>query len=317
MLDSIARRVERLNEWTALIARRSQHAPMSLPLVWHHRTRPDARLAVQRGRRVRGLATRPGRRFPDETAPQQETRTGLARARAVVTPRSNCYRTTIMICLRSAGCLVAALSMVGCQNNTIELETDPAADSTETASFVATMDTGPTERPNPTDTESPNPTTGPPPSTTTGTPQPTGTMLLAVDSVIAPGLPFQGIVSITPVGTSVDLTLQWLSLNQGSTTTPRIPVGDIYAYPGIPVDPDGGFLWETGVILLPGAANPATGGDVVLTMAVAASPAGNPYCGRVSGSVIDPIQVDLEGSTHAMTTADPTALPVDFPVTCP
>ncbi|MCX4243312.1 hypothetical protein [Paraliomyxa miuraensis] len=147
----------------------------------------------------------------------------------------------------------------------------------------------------------------------------TQTLLLAIDTIVSPGLPFQGIVWLERDGAStVTITLQWLSLDPGSTTAPRELVGDVYAYPGIPVAPDGAFTWPTGVILVPGAANPITGSDVVLSAVLEAVPEGSPYCGRVSGEVTAPIQVPLDGSTHAMTSVPSEhELPLDFPVTCP
>jgi hypothetical protein len=144
------------------------------------------------------------------------------------------------------------------------------------------------------------------------------TLLLAIDTNLSPGLPFQGIVWLQSSATAVDLELQWLSLDQGSTTLPRELVGDVYSYLGIPMDPEGGFTWSTGVILVPGAANPITGSDVVLSAVVEVVPMGSPYCGRVSGEVTSPIQAPLDGSTHAMTTvASELELPLEFPVSCP
>lgn len=147
----------------------------------------------------------------------------------------------------------------------------------------------------------------------------TETLLLAIDTVVSPGLPLQGIVWLQRGGAgTVDLELQWLSLDQGSTTEPRELVGDVYSYAGIPVDPDGAFTWDTGVLLIPGAANPITGSDIVVSVSAEVVPMGSPYCGRVGGQVMQPIRVPLEGSTHAMTTVESElALPLEFPVSCP
>lgn len=144
------------------------------------------------------------------------------------------------------------------------------------------------------------------------------TLLLAVDTIVSFGLPLQGIVWLERGGGgTVDLQLQWLSLDQGSTTEPRKLVGDVYAYPGIPVDPDGSFLWDTGVLLVPAAANPITGSDITISMSLAVEPAGSPYCGAVGGDVLSPIRVPLDGSTHAMTSvASVDELPLEFPWSC-
>lgn len=144
------------------------------------------------------------------------------------------------------------------------------------------------------------------------------TLLLAVDTIVSPGLPLQGIVWLERGGGgTVDVQLQWLSLDQGSTTEPRKLVGDVLAYPGIPVDPDGSFLWDTGLLILPAAANPITGSDITISMSLAVEPAGSPYCGTVGGDVLSPISVPLDGSTHAMTSvASVDELPLEFPWSC-
>lgn len=190
---------------------------------------------------------------------------------------------------------------VGCFKNTVELETDPGADE----------DSG-----DPTTTSDITTTT---PIDDTGTMPGPQLLLLAVNSSLAPGIPFQGIVNLTPGTGTVDLTLQWLSLDIGSTTAPRQPVGDVYAYAALPVDATGTFYWDTGIILIPGAANPITGEDLVVSIQANVVPFGDPaYCGVLGGTVTSPIQVPLDGSTHAMTVvADVGNLPVDFAVACP
>lgn len=207
--------------------------------------------------------------------------------------------------------LLALLAGAGCFTNTITLETDPG---TEESTGDALTDSTAT----PTDS-----TTATTMDTTTGAPGGSGTYLLAIDSVLAPGLPFQAIVTLTPIaGTeTVDLTLQFLSLDIGSTTTPRQLTDAVYGYPGLVADGTGTIYWDTGVILIPGAANPITGADTVVSIQTNVVPvaAGPPaYCGPVGGTVLDPIQAPLDGSTHAMTAVtDAGSLPVDFAVACP
>jgi len=195
----------------------------------------------------------------------------------------------------------------GCQKNTIELETDPGVeDDDDDTSDLTTTGISPTSD------DATNDDTGPAP----GGPQ---LLLLAINTPLAQGLPFQAVVNATPGTGTVDLTLQFLSLDLGSTTTPRQPVGDVYAYPGLPVDATGTFYWDTGVILIPGAANPITGSDIVASIQANVAPVGTPaFCGAVGGTVTSPIQTTLDGSTHAMTAiTDVANLPVDFPVACP
>lgn len=208
----------------------------------------------------------------------------------------------------------ALVLAVGCQKNTIELETDPGTndddDDDDESSDPTTTTTMTTV--SPTDD-------GPVATDDTGPMPGSQLLLLAIDTVISPGLPIQAVVNLTAGTGTVDLTLQFLSLDQGSTTTPRQPVGDVYAYAGLPVDGTGTFYWDTGVILIPGAANPITGSDLVVSIQTNVVPVGTPaYCGPVGGLVTSPIEAPLDGSTHAMTAiGDVGSLPTDFAVACP
>jgi hypothetical protein len=214
--------------------------------------------------------------------------------------------------LRALPLLALALVVggVGCQTNTIHLETDPGSDD-DNGDELTDSTASPTDGGMDTDTSDDTTTTGGP-----GGPQ---MLLFALDTSLSPGLPFQAIVNATPGTGTIDLTVQFLSLDQGSTTSPRQLVGDVYAYPGLLVDGTGTFYWDTGVILIPGAANPITGEDMVASIQANVVPVGTPaYCGQAGGTVLSPIEVSLEGSTHAMTVvADVANLPVDFAVACP
>lgn len=205
--------------------------------------------------------------------------------------------------------LAPVVGGVGCQTNTITLETDPGSD--DDSGDEATGSTGSTIEPTTSADTGVDTTTGGP-----GGPQ---TLLFALDTTLSPGLPFQAIVTATPGTGTIDLTVQFLSLAVGSTTSPRQPVGDVYAYPGVPVDASGTFYWDTGVILIPGAANPITGSDIVASIQSNVVPVGTPaYCGQAGGTVLMPIETTLDGSTHAMTVVpDVGNLPVDFAVACP
>lgn len=213
-----------------------------------------------------------------------------------------CYAHPVMRWLRALPLLALGLG-VGCINNTVQLETDPGNDDEESGDSSTTNDI----------------TTTVTPTDDTGTMPGPQLLLLAVDSSLDPGIPFQAIVNLTPDSGTVDLSLQWLSLDIGSTTAPRQPVGDVYAYTALPVDASGTFYWDTGIILIPGAANPITGGDLVVSIQANVVPVGTPaYCGVLGGTVTSPIQVSLDNSTHAMTAVtDVGNLPVDFAVACP
>jgi hypothetical protein len=208
--------------------------------------------------------------------------------------------------LRALPLLLALGLGVGCTKNTIELETDPGNDDDTGDAMTTGIDTT-----SPTDGDTID-DTGPMP----GGPE---LLLYAINSSLAPGLPFQAIVNLSHGTGTVDLTLQWLSLDIGSTTTPRQPVGDVYAYAALPVDATGTFYWDTGIILIPAAANPIAGEDLVVSIQANVVPVGVPaYCGVAGGTVTSPVQVTLDGSTHAMTdVAGAPSLPTDFAVACP
>ncbi len=207
--------------------------------------------------------------------------------------------------------LCSLLLGLGCQNNTITLETDPVVndDDSETGSDDTTdggmvvttaVDTA---------------------DTVDDTGMPTGpqTLLMAISTPLNPSLPFQGIVNLTPNGSTVDLTLQFVSLDVGAVNFPRQLVGDVYAYPSLPVDDNNFFFWDTGVILIPGAANPIDGQDYVASIQAGVAPGPNPtYCGQVGGAILPPFDASLEGSTHGMTEIpNASTLPEEFAVGCP
>lgn len=234
---------------------------------------------------------------------------------------------------RGSCCIVLALSpCLACVSNTIEIETDASGEgstshggnvSITTSSSPPSVTTVTTRDPDdtadPSDTSDPPDDTGPGPLDLGGDPMPDGTFLLAIETILSPGLPFQGVVLVERSGDStVDLTLQWLSLDQGSTTVPREPLLPTYFFWRVPVAPDGSFTWTMDAMMLPAAANPITGSDVLADLVLEVVPAGSPYCGPVDGDVLSPIQVPLAGSTHALT-AIPSAeeLPLEFPVSCP
>jgi len=199
--------------------------------------------------------------------------------------------------------LLALVLAFGCENNTITLETapGPSDDSGADGSTTGT-DTNMTATMGDTVGD-------------TGTPG-SQTLHWALSTPLQPGLPFQAVVIATPGDGTTDLVLQWLSLDIGSTTSPRELVGDPYAY-NVPVDGSGTFFWDTGVILIPGAANPLTGEDLVVSIQANVVPVGNPaYCGEAGGTILMPVEASLDVSTHAMTVVEG-ALPIEFPIGCP
>ncbi len=200
--------------------------------------------------------------------------------------------------------LLALVLAFGCENNTITLETDPGPsdDSDADGSTTGGADTNMTATMGDTVGD-------------TGTPG-TQTLHWALSTPLAPGLPFQAVVTATPGNGTMDLVLQWVSLDIGSTTSPRELVGDAYPY-NVAVDGSGTFFWDTGVILIPGAANPLTGEDLVASIQANVVSAGTPtYCGEAGGVILMPVEASLDVSTHAMTVVEG-PLPIDFPIGCP
>lgn len=147
-----------------------------------------------------------------------------------------------------------------------------------------------------------------------------GTFLFALDTVVQPGTPLQFIATttFTPEGAGgmIGFDLQPLSLEQGSLTTPREPVGDVISVPPVPVDEGGRFEIGTdalGVLMVTGMANPITGGDIVAEVSLVGSILSeNIYCGQADGDVTEPLPLVLTGSTFAalrIEATDPASLP--------
>ena len=152
-----------------------------------------------------------------------------------------------------------------------------------------------------------------------------GTGLMALSPIIAPDLPLQFIVTATmeiapdQSGATLDLSLQPLSLDPGSTTAPRQPIGDPIPLPGIQVDAAGAYMVDVGEVMVTGMANPITGGDIVANLVVVGNiQNADLTCGTVEGGVTAPITADLAGSTFATQRIDdPTMLPTEFLAACP
>ncbi|HWB75154.1 MAG TPA: hypothetical protein VG755_09360 [Nannocystaceae bacterium] len=183
----------------------------------------------------------------------------------------------------------------------------------------------------------PSTSTGPTTTTTnaddatTDTPQPldvgstvpdvTGTHLFAVAAVIDPSHPLQWFATVSEGGQPGGLTieLQSLSLDQAATTTPREPVGEARVI-DVVVEADGSFTVEVPDMLIPGAANPITGSDIVGTIILDGRVVSDDLlCGNVTGTITQPLMLDLTGSTFAGTRVpDISQLPGDpIPAACP
>ncbi|MBL8946982.1 MAG: hypothetical protein JNK45_27670 [Myxococcales bacterium] len=138
----------------------------------------------------------------------------------------------------------------------------------------------------------------------------TGDHLLALAVVIAPETPLQYLATVvqTPDGDGalLDISLQPLSLDIGSTSEPRLPFGDALVFDDIEVAPDGSFEIQIGALAVAGETNPITGSNVatsgvVLTGSIVDETS---WCGTVTGMITMPLMLDLAGSTFAGTAID-------------
>ncbi len=148
-----------------------------------------------------------------------------------------------------------------------------------------------------------------------------GVYLLAIDTIIAPGLPLQFLADVdgeldAELNGTVMLTIQPLSLDPQSTTDPREEVGD-----SIVVDADvvaGAFTVVFGETMVTGAANPITGSDIVADLSLESSiRSADAWCGDAVGEVLSPIMAPIDGSTFAaIRLADRSERPLMFPCSC-
>ena len=143
------------------------------------------------------------------------------------------------------------------------------------------------------------------------------TYLLALSTPLDPALPLQFLAEIAVVDATLTITLQPLSLAQGSTTAPREPVGEVLV-PAIDFMTPA-FSAQLDDALLPGAANPMTGEDIAASITLTGSIAGaGTPCGSADGMTTAPVAASLAGSTWAATAVSSVdALPDDFAVACP
>ncbi|MCH9682264.1 MAG: hypothetical protein K0V04_12570 [Deltaproteobacteria bacterium] len=159
-----------------------------------------------------------------------------------------------------------------------------------------------------------------------GLPDFSGEYLLAVETIVDPGHPFQYIATFdfTPAGMagSVDVELLPLTLDVASTTMPRLPFPPPLTFLGLPVAADGSFTVDVGPLFIAGPTNPITAADVVadmISMELQVLDMDN-VCGTFDGAIVQPIMLQLTGSTvGAVRVADttPAGLPVNFPTACP
>lgn len=152
-----------------------------------------------------------------------------------------------------------------------------------------------------------------------------GDFLLAAATVVDPTLPFQWIATFDyngdADGGTVDVELQALALDAGSTTTPRTFFGQPLVFADVPVAADGTFTIDIGPLVIPAETNPIIAIDADVDMAAFDGQVvdADNICGTFSGDVVSPIMQSLAGSTFGairVADTDPDSLPANFPTSC-
>ncbi len=198
--------------------------------------------------------------------------------------------------------------------------TEPSM-SGRTTTATTTTATTPTSAPvdddasdDTTDVDSDDPI--PPPDVPSGWPV-EGRYLFGLGLVIAPETPLQFVGTVFADGELLDVTLTSLSLDFGSTTAPREPVGEAFVFESIPIAADGTFVLDFDEASIPGAANPITGSDVVADLRIVGWFNGRRICGNASGQVVVPANIDLAGSSFGGIPLEGEALPPIEDASCP
>lgn len=151
---------------------------------------------------------------------------------------------------------------------------------------------------------------------TTGAPTLDGEFFLAIYATpVAPTTPFQFIADVKAGDGQVVMSLTPLSLDIASVDTPREPVPPPFEVSG-PIDADGFFAIEVPELLIPGATNPVTGSDIVASATLEGVIEMDRICGRVSGMITVPANIDLTGSSLAGVRLDGGPLPLPDDLDC-
>jgi hypothetical protein len=139
--------------------------------------------------------------------------------------------------------------------------------------------------------------------------------------VVDPTHPIQYLASVEqtelPGGSSsLYVSLQRLTLDVLSTTSPRAPFGEPLDLM-INVAANGEFTLALDHLDIPGPTNPMTGSDLLVSVHLE----GNvdkvgQWCGTASGMVSEPLMLDLVGSTFAFTPVVDDELPNPVTAAC-
>ena len=142
-----------------------------------------------------------------------------------------------------------------------------------------------------------------------------GRYLLAISASIAPGRPILALLDVsTPAaqdGAALAFVAQMLAASDRKTK-----VGDPLSLGPFPIDGDGDFHADITGLSVSGDANPVTLGapieaDLELTGNLCAKT--RFYCGNVSGQIVRPLELSLQGSTFTLTPIPPGSSVPDQP----
>ncbi len=130
-------------------------------------------------------------------------------------------------------------------------------------------------------------------------PQSRSYLIALTATPISPDTPFQFVGEVSTDGVVATFALMPLSLDVGSTDSPRELLPPPLVFENIAVDNDGFFAFEAPEVQITGAANPITASDIFANLSIEAQFQGEKICGRAGGEVISPIKLDLTGSTFS------------------
>ncbi len=139
-----------------------------------------------------------------------------------------------------------------------------------------------------------------------------GRYLLAFYFTLSPATPFQFVATVENGAAGPWMSLQPLSLDVASVDSPREPVGELLSATGVE-DEVGHVRFDFGEITLIGSANPITGADVIANLTLVANCG---LCGPVEGSVLEPLDYDLVGSSFSSVPLEDGPLPPAPPEAC-
>ncbi|MFV8751012.1 hypothetical protein ACNOYE_10745 [Nannocystaceae bacterium ST9] len=216
---------------------------------------------------------------------------------------------------RSSSMLLALLALAGCPR-LVSLDEGEGADEADESGGMDS-DTDPATSAEIDGDEGPLADL-PPGDTSNECEELSGLYLFALETSLGPDVPLEFLLTIDMFGCTAILEFQPLSLDMGSQTEPREPVGEPLVFTDVSFDAVGHFTLDMGEVMVTGAANPITGSDIEAELALDGHVVHvDAICGTASGTLTSPLQADLAGSSFAaLRVTDPELLPFPFPYAC-